>query len=338
LELIVSVRPVAIVTAARCLAVLLLVSGPAAMSAHAQSGWLPWNKEKEKGEKAKDPAAKPKAAQKQPKEAAPAGTVDEQADLAFWNSVKDRGKPDELRAYLKQFPEGRFAELARLRLKDAENAQTETAGAEASASVVLREVQDRLYKLNYPITRFDGGLDDGTDRAIKAWQVKHDFAPSGVLTAEQLKVLRAMAPATIWGAIAHPVVGTATTVFGKASRQEAESQALTDCKAKNGVACKVQAAAASDCVAVASYRGKGADGRDYVTHFYARQPNVAVAAAKAVLTCTAHPLRGANRCTAVGAACGSSAATAEQLNKALSVDPAGKQPLPQPKSKGQQDT
>jgi uncharacterized caspase-like protein len=37
-------------------------------------------------------------------------------DLAFWNSVKDSTRPDELQAYLAQFPEGQFAALARARL------------------------------------------------------------------------------------------------------------------------------------------------------------------------------------------------------------------------------
>jgi hypothetical protein len=38
-------------------------------------------------------------------------------DRAFWNSVKDSKNPDELRAYLQQFPTGVFAPLARTHLK-----------------------------------------------------------------------------------------------------------------------------------------------------------------------------------------------------------------------------
>jgi class 3 adenylate cyclase len=37
-------------------------------------------------------------------------------DLAFWDSVKDSDRPEELQAYLKQHPNGHFAELARARL------------------------------------------------------------------------------------------------------------------------------------------------------------------------------------------------------------------------------
>ena len=41
--------------------------------------------------------------------------VDE-LDLAFWNSIKDSNRREELEAYLKQHPDGHFAGLARTRL------------------------------------------------------------------------------------------------------------------------------------------------------------------------------------------------------------------------------
>ena len=37
-------------------------------------------------------------------------------DLAFWNSVKDGNRREELQAYLEQHPNGHFAGLARARL------------------------------------------------------------------------------------------------------------------------------------------------------------------------------------------------------------------------------
>ncbi len=39
-------------------------------------------------------------------------------ERAFWDSVKDSGDPEELRAYLKTYPQGRFVNLARIRLRD----------------------------------------------------------------------------------------------------------------------------------------------------------------------------------------------------------------------------
>jgi adenylate cyclase len=42
-------------------------------------------------------------------------------DLAFWESVKDNNRPEELQAYLEQHPTGHFAALARARLADPNN-------------------------------------------------------------------------------------------------------------------------------------------------------------------------------------------------------------------------
>ena len=67
----VSVRPAVLVTAATCLAILLLFCGLVTLS-HAQSGGLPSNKELETRPKEKDPVAGPKA---ETKEAAPKGTI-----------------------------------------------------------------------------------------------------------------------------------------------------------------------------------------------------------------------------------------------------------------------
>jgi adenylate cyclase len=44
----------------------------------------------------------------------------EALDLAFWNSVKDSDRREELQAYLEQHPNGHFAGLARARLSSPE--------------------------------------------------------------------------------------------------------------------------------------------------------------------------------------------------------------------------
>jgi len=46
----------------------------------------------------------------------PAEIAADALDLAFWDSVKDSNRPEELRAYLEQHPNGHFAGLARARL------------------------------------------------------------------------------------------------------------------------------------------------------------------------------------------------------------------------------
>jgi hypothetical protein len=44
----------------------------------------------------------------------------EALDLAFWSSVKDSNRREELEAYLEQHPNGHFAGLARARLSSAD--------------------------------------------------------------------------------------------------------------------------------------------------------------------------------------------------------------------------
>ncbi len=47
-----------------------------------------------------------------------ASAADDPADIAFWTSVRNSADPAELRAYIETFPNGRFAALARLRLRE----------------------------------------------------------------------------------------------------------------------------------------------------------------------------------------------------------------------------
>ena len=46
-----------------------------------------------------------------------------QVDVVFWQSVKDSSNADMVREYLKQFPDGMFAGLARIRIKELEAAR-----------------------------------------------------------------------------------------------------------------------------------------------------------------------------------------------------------------------
>ena len=56
------------------------------------------------------------------------------AELAFWDAIKDSQRPEELRAYLEQYPEGPFASLAQLRLADAEDGDRTSASSPAPVS------------------------------------------------------------------------------------------------------------------------------------------------------------------------------------------------------------
>src|SRR5262249_48444449 len=48
----------------------------------------------------------------------PTGGNDDAVEIAFWNSVKDAKNPDAFQAYLQQYPRGKFASLATLKIKE----------------------------------------------------------------------------------------------------------------------------------------------------------------------------------------------------------------------------
>lgn len=57
-------------------------------------------------------------------------------DHTFWNSVKDSKNPDELKAYLEQFPSGIFAPLAHARLKALEKGGAQSQSGSSKVSPV----------------------------------------------------------------------------------------------------------------------------------------------------------------------------------------------------------
>ncbi len=67
-------------------------------------------------------------------------------ERAFWDSVKDSKNPEELKAYLEQFPDGLFAALARARLKSIESTQLATV-APTTQKVAPIALQDDLQRL-----------------------------------------------------------------------------------------------------------------------------------------------------------------------------------------------
>jgi uncharacterized caspase-like protein len=69
-----------------------------------------------------------------------ATSVDAAAELAFWNSVQGTARADDLRAYLRQYPSGRFAALAQSRLGAA---APETVAANTAVSDTLPRVGDQ---------------------------------------------------------------------------------------------------------------------------------------------------------------------------------------------------
>jgi Domain of unknown function (DUF4189)/Putative peptidoglycan binding domain len=183
------------------------------------------------------------------------------AEVAFWNRVRDSTNASELRAYLEAYPNGTFAETARSRLKQLEPVSLQprmpsAPGNALTEAAVVREVQERLYNLNYEISVLNGQLTEETRSAIRDWQTNTKREATGQLTEDELTELRNARIPNTWGALAYAARGASAVVWSRPSRQEAVSAALTDCRARAGRDnCKVVTAAESACGALGFYTG-----------------------------------------------------------------------------------
>jgi len=81
----------------------------------------------------------------------PSSSVTPEAlDLAFWETIKDSGSPEEFRAYLASHPEGHFAALARARLATAGSPSEPTAEETVSATAVELAFWESVQAANDP--------------------------------------------------------------------------------------------------------------------------------------------------------------------------------------------
>jgi Caspase domain/Putative peptidoglycan binding domain len=144
--------------------------------------------------------------------ASPASEV----ELEFWRSIKDSNKPEELNAYLTNYPNGTFKSLALARiasLQDGPSTQTRnlTTGIDPATfsqdadqtsedQIGLdkgqrRDVQRRLTAVGFD-TRVNGKFDEQTRAVITRWQAARGYPKSGFLNALQLKALQSEIAAT----------------------------------------------------------------------------------------------------------------------------------------------
>ena len=206
-------------------------------------------------------------------------------EVAFWSMVKESKRAADIKAYLEAYPRGAYAEVARQRLSELERmppppprppppAQRPPERASPSppspSSVgvpaltdasVIREVQERLYNLNYDVGTINGRLTEETRNAIRQWQNNMQRPQKGDMDLEELTVLRNIRLPATWGAIAFGDRGASAVVWNRGSRQDAVSAARSDCRGRNkGVDCKVLSAADTACGALGFYMAGGSWG------------------------------------------------------------------------------
>jgi hypothetical protein len=139
-----------------------------------------------------------------------------EVELEFWRSIKDSNKPEELNAYLTNYPSGTFKSLALARiasLQDGPSTATRnlttgidpatfTAEADQTSEDQIgldkgqrRDVQRRLTGLGFD-TRVSGKFDDNTRAVITRWQAARGYPKTGFLNTLQHKALQSEIIAT----------------------------------------------------------------------------------------------------------------------------------------------
>jgi Putative peptidoglycan binding domain len=104
---------------------------------------------------------------------------DNSAEIAYWDSIKDQAEKGYFEAYLKQYPDGTFASVAKLRIASSEKAKPEPVEvarleptpAESVRSVepeeLARAMQTELSRLGCLSGRVDGKWGSGSQKALK---------------------------------------------------------------------------------------------------------------------------------------------------------------------------
>src|SRR6202048_2106043 len=176
-------------------------------------GQLPWGHTNLIGSVYRTPAARPPANAAAPSSSTPAAVAStsggSDVELEFWRSVKESNKPEELNAYLTNYPNGQFKSLALARIASLESGPstttrnlttgidpatfTEEANQTTAAQVGLgkgqrRDVQRRLTGLGFD-TKVTGKFDESTRAVITRWQAARGYPKSGFLNKLQHKAL-----------------------------------------------------------------------------------------------------------------------------------------------------
>ncbi|MDB5638166.1 MAG: hypothetical protein JWP51_3074 [Bradyrhizobium sp.] len=175
-------------------------------------GQLPWGHTNLIGSVYLNPAATPPA-NAAPSSSVPAAVAStaggSDVELEFWRSIKDSNKPEELNAYLTNYPNGQFKAIALARiasLKDGPSATTRnlTTGIDPATftdeatqvtedqigldKAQRRDVQRRLTGLGFD-TKVTGKFDESTRAIITRWQAARGYPSTGFLNKLQHKAL-----------------------------------------------------------------------------------------------------------------------------------------------------
>ncbi|SDT51358.1 caspase family protein [Bradyrhizobium canariense] len=136
-------------------------------------------------------------------------TAASEVELEFWRSIKNSNKPEELNAYLTNYPNGTFKPLALARIAELQNGPstttrnlttgvdpatfTEQADQTSEDQIGLnrsqrRDVQRRLTSLGFDV-KASGKFDAATRDMISRWQAARGYPKTGFLNSLEHKAL-----------------------------------------------------------------------------------------------------------------------------------------------------
>lgn len=121
------------------------------------------------------------------------------AMLEAWNKALTSGRREDFVAYIRDFPDGAFVEIAGWRLDEMDRAGTDVLAAMSPKQIEgnlnlsradRKDVQRRLAMLGHDVCGIDGVFGTATRRAVGAWQTRLGQQSTGYLNGDDLAALR----------------------------------------------------------------------------------------------------------------------------------------------------
>lgn len=156
-------------------------------------------------------------------------------EIAFWDTIKASRNPRLYEAYLRRYPDGAFAEIARIRVEELRVAAVRPPDRDDGRVPIadrglLRELRDRLYELNFDPGAADGTLDDQSREAVREFETSIGRTPTGQPTMALLDRLREVGGLKPWGTIAYAERGGRWGMaWGQPTRGDAVAAARASC-------------------------------------------------------------------------------------------------------------
>jgi hypothetical protein len=130
-------------------------------------------------------------------------------ELVFWDSIKNEKNPQLFEAYLKRYPTGAFADIAKINLQQQKSAALQSTVDHPGDKIALsdprglREMRERLYELNFDPGALDGPISETDRQAIREFQQSSKQAITSDATQGLLRRLREISGLKPWGAIVY---------------------------------------------------------------------------------------------------------------------------------------